>query len=269
MAKRPKVSVIINTYNEEVNIKYCLQSIKDQSYKNIEIVVVDSTRTVDATKDISKNFTKLVFSYGKERSPQKNYGAKKSLGDYLLFVDADMKLAKDLVSKCVLKTGAGSYDALIIPEYSYGESFWAKCKALERNCYIGDDKIEAARFFKNSVFRKLGGYSENMISGEDWDLTNRTRAAEYKIGRVDSLIHHNEGKLSLIRDLRKKYYYAKNSKSYIEKNVKKPSDIALFIFRPAYFRNWRKLVQDPIHFLGFIVMKVLEFFVGGLAIIRS
>ena len=84
-----KVSVIIPTKNETNNIKACLESIRRQTYPYLEIIVVDNN-SKDNTKSIALNFTKLVFNKGPERSSQRNFGAKKAKGDFLLFIDADM-----------------------------------------------------------------------------------------------------------------------------------------------------------------------------------
>jgi glycosyltransferase involved in cell wall biosynthesis len=259
---QPKVSVIVNTYNEEKAIVKCLSSIRDQSYENIELIVVDSKRTTDKTEDLAKRFTRSIYTYGLERSPQKNYGAKKATGTYLLFIDADMELTKDVVKECV-DVALNGATAVIIPEKSFGESYWAKCKALERNCYIGDESIEAARFFLSNAFLKVGGYNEGMVSGEDWDLSGKIRKMGGKIGRTKALILHNEGTLSLLKDLKKKFYYSQKADMYISENVSGIKNIFLFLFRPAYFRNWKLLLSDPIHFPGFVVMKLSEFTVGG------
>lgn len=265
-----KVSLVVTTYNEERNIETLLTSIQNQTYPEIEIIVVDSERTTDSTSQIARRFTDNIFKLGKERSPQRNHGVKKAVGEHVLILDADMKLEPKVVEDCVKKAQADlKVKAVIIPETSYGESYWAKCKALERNCYIGDENIEAARFFEKEVYEEVGGFNEKMVSGEDWDLSNRIRAAGYKIGRINSFIHHNEGNISLWKDLQKKLYYARQSEAYIQNNVSGIGNVVKYIFRPAYFRNWKKLISDPIHFPGFVLMKFLEFFVGGLAVMAK
>lgn len=261
---QPLVSIVIATYNEEQNIGTLLASCLSQDYKNLEIIVVDSARTSDKTSSIAKDLGVKVYKYGAERSIQRNYGVAKSRGEYIMILDADMKLSPRVVSECInLHCGAA-----VIPEKSYGENYWARCKALERNCYVGDPNIEAARFFRKDLFLKVEGYNPDMISGEDWDLSSRIGRLT-KIGRIKSFIFHNEGRRSLWDILRKKIYYSKKSGGYIQENVSGIKQVVLFIFRPAYFRNWKILMADPIHFFGFVIMKSLEFLTGGAIIVSK
>ena len=64
-SKFPLVSVIITTKNEEKNIKTCLVSIKNQTYQNIEIIVVDNN-SIDSTKKLASEYTKYVYNKGPE-----------------------------------------------------------------------------------------------------------------------------------------------------------------------------------------------------------
>lgn len=92
----PLVSVVITTKNEERNIESCIKSILEQSYQNIEIIVVDNYST-DKTKEMALKYTDKVYDKGPERSAQRNYGMiDKSNGEYVMFVDADMILSPDL-----------------------------------------------------------------------------------------------------------------------------------------------------------------------------
>ena len=75
-------------------------------------------------------------------------------------------------------------DALIIPEKSFGEGYWAACKAFERQFYIGDDAVEAPRVVRKSVFESIGGYDEALTGFEDWDFTRRLRAIA-SVGRIN------------------------------------------------------------------------------------
>lgn len=261
--KKPLVSIVVPTKDSSEFLGKCLASIRNQTYKNIEIIVVDNN-SMDNTKEIARKYTKLVLNKGPERSSQRNSGAKKSKGKYLLFIDSDMILTPKVVEECVGKTNK-NVKAIIIPEISIGKGFWAKCKTLEKQCYIGDDTIEAARFFDKELFWKVGAWNKDMIAAEDWDLTNRVRELT-SIERLNSIIKHNEGTISLIQTIKKKYYYGQRLKPYLEKNKERAKQQYKLI-RPAYIRNWKLFLKDPIHTIGFVIMKGCEFGAGALGYI--
>lgn len=271
-----RVSIIIPAFNEGKNIANCLSSIAHQTYKNIEVILVDDSSR-DNTCDIAVRTVKKlklnlrIFKQNKhqERGKARNSGAKLAKGKYLLFVDADMLLDKSVVEECVSQVALEKNKAAtIIPEKSFGETFWAKCKALEKRCYLGDDNIEAARFFKKDLFWKVGGWDEEMVSGEDWDLTRRIRS-KYKVARVDSFILHNEGELTLWKTFKKKFYYASKSGVYLKKYPLKFTDLIFFILRPAYLRNWKLILSDPIQGVGMFFLKFIEIIAGGSGFLYS
>ncbi|MDE2025549.1 MAG: glycosyltransferase [Patescibacteria group bacterium] len=262
--KYPKVSVIITTKNEENNIGNCLASIKKQIYKNIEIIVVDNNST-DKTKEIAKKYTNLVFDKGPERSAQRNFGAQKATGEYVLFLDADMVVTPKVVEECVRAITNNKFGGIIIPEESFGTSFWAKVKALERSFYVGNDAIEAARFYKRDVFNKIGGFDESITGPEDWDFSQRIKK-EFALGRISAFILHNEGKLSLIVTMKKKFYYAKKFNPYLNKNLNtKYAQTQINVMQ----RNWiflshpSKLFKDPVLGAGVLFLKTAEFGAGA------
>ena len=252
----PLVSVIVPTFNSERFLDICIRSVKRQSYSNIEIIVVDNYST-DKTREVSENFGTKVVLRKTNRSKARNVGVDLSKGEFILSLDSDMDLTSNVIRDCVAKMMNG-FDALIIPELSVGEGFWAACKALEKLCYIGDDLIEAVRFFRKDVFEAVSGYDNSFVFGEDWDLNQRIKEAGFRIGRVNSFIKHNEGKLSLQQTMLKKNSYGKSLKEYC---IKHPQEAKkqLTLIRPAFVRNWKKLVRDPFHFLGLIFLKACEF----------
>jgi len=256
------VSIIIPTKNSEATLEKCLESIRNQTYPNIEIIIVDSFSR-DKTTKIAEGYEASIIEVGARRSRARDVGAEKARGPLILFVDSDMELNSCVIEECVKKIREG-YDGVIIPEISIGEGFWAKCKALEKACYIGDNVIEAARFFKESVFESIGGYDPELEAGEDWDLNQRIGHAGYRVGRIHACIKHNEGKLSLRETMLKKRHYGKTLRLYRIKNPKEAKQ-QLKLVRSAFIRNWRKLMKDPIHALGMLFMKTCEFAAIALA----
>ena len=99
----PKVSVIIPVYNTEKYIEKCLESVKDQILKNIEIIVVNDGSTDDSSSIIKKfiNNNQLNIKYLEKEngglSDARNYGIQYATGDYICLLDSDDYLDKNLL----------------------------------------------------------------------------------------------------------------------------------------------------------------------------
>lgn len=262
----PLVSVVIPTFNSERFLEKCFRSIRDQTYKNIEIIVVDNY-SKDKTREIVKNHEGKIILVEANRSEARNIGAENASGDLIFFVDSDMELDSRVVRECV-KTINGGSDAVIIPEISVGKGFWASCKALEKACYIGDDSIEAARLFKKNVLEVVHGYDPGLEAGEDWDLNQRVKKKGFEVGRCNALIKHNEGELRLRETIKRKYHYGKTIEKYRSKHSPE-SKVQLVIIRPAFMRNWRKFAGEPARLIGMLIMKFCELGAGALGVLAS
>ncbi|MGI8551702.1 MAG: glycosyltransferase family 2 protein, partial [Dehalococcoidia bacterium] len=256
----PLVSVIITTRNEESVLVNALRSVHNQTYSKIETIVVDNQST-DATKAVARRFTPLVYDHGPERCAQRNFGIDHANGAYILIIDADMELTSTIVNDCIRQVCKDpAVKAIVIPEESFGEGYWSACKSLERSCYVDDLVIEGARFAERRAILTCGGFDEKLVGGEDWDLTQRLRN-RYSVGRICSVIRHNERKLTLRRAVRKKYYYASTYALYIRKHGRIAFQQANMIMRPAYLRSWRRLVKHPALLAGMFYMRTVE--MGG------
>lgn len=265
--KNPLVSVITTTKNREKETERLLKSIKSQSYKNIEIVVVDNFST-DNTKEIAKKYTNSVYSKGPERSTQRNFAVEKAKGKYVLILDSDMILTPNIVSECVdVIQKNKNIGAIVIPEKSFGKGYWAKVKALEREMNVGEKYFEAARFFPKKVFLRHEGYDTTLTGPEDWDLPQRI-SKKMKIERIKAYIKHNEGKLTLLGLMKKKYYYGLSVHKYLKKQrmpVLGPKTV--YFLRSGFYKNYKKLFKDPLVSFGLIVMLLFESIGGGLGYI--
>lgn len=96
------VSVIVPVYNNEDRIQRCLYSILNQTYKNIELIVVNDGSTDESEKRIlSINDNRIIYYYQDNSGPSvaRNYGIEHAKGDYLMFVDSD-----DYIEKCMIET---------------------------------------------------------------------------------------------------------------------------------------------------------------------
>jgi len=261
------VSVIITTKNEEDVIKRLLESIKNQSYKRIETILVDNNST-DETKNIAKRYSVSMFNYGPERSAQRNYGIKKAKGKLVMILDADMKLSKDVIKECVDEIDKDqSLAAIVIPEKSIGVLFWEKVKSFERSFYNleGDIYTDAARFFRKKLIEEVGGYDETITGPEDWDLPETVEKRGYKISRIRSLIYHYERIPSIYKLIKKKFYYGLKSHRYLSKQkISIVSPKTIYLLRPVFYKNWKRLISHPILSTSMFILLFLELFAGGL-----
>jgi glycosyltransferase involved in cell wall biosynthesis len=284
----PLVSVVVTTRNEEQNIVNCLRSIAAQTWKNIEIVVVDNASS-DKTKELASQFTEKVFDKGPERSAQRNFGITEiSRGDYAMFIDADMLLTPSVVEKCVEAITRVGVSGLHIEEIVLGRGYLAQIRRFERSFYSGT-VVDGIRFFSRELFNSLGGFDQELPPGpEDWDLDKRfkmkgslaliPRHGGHQNNDLDAFvqergvtpetgfvgIYHNEDEQTLKRYIEKKSYYSGSMDSYVAKwgssdpDVKKQLGLT-YRYATVFVENskWKQLIRHPLLTSGMLQLRIL------------
>lgn len=256
---QPLVSIIIACKNTAEHIAACLDSVQAQTYKRIELVIVDNFSD-DGTYEIAQKYTRQVYQIGPERSTQFNYGFSKSGGELIYRIGPDYVLECDLVQKCVNKIAEG-YDALALHNRSVGDSIWARVRYLERESYRNDKSIVAVRFMKREVFESVGRFDESLVAGEDFDLHNRIVKAGYKWAHVDAVENHIGEPKSLVDVWRKFFYYGRTIRRYQAKN-KNIARSQLVFFRPSFRAIHKQLIKRPRLFVAFYIYMFTKYLAG-------
>lgn len=256
------VSVVIPTFNSERYIEKCLQSVRNQTYDNIEIIVVDKD-SGDRTVEIAEKYAKVFVINAKERSEQMNFGVKKAKGQYVYIVGSDFILEPKVVEEAAWNCENDSFDAVCVHNTSDPTiSFWSKVRKFERDMYRGDELNVAARFFRKNIFKEVGGFDETLVAAEDYDLHNRLLKRGFKIGKINAVEVHIGEPRSLREIAQKHYYYGKTIEEFIKKNPERGKK-QLKIIRPAFIKHGKEFVKHPILTSGFLAYQVVRYFSAG------
>lgn len=175
---KSKVSVIIPVYNSEKYVEETIMSVLNQTYSNIEVIIVDDGST-DLSGDICDRFAaednRVVVFHRENMGPSsaRNYAIEMSSGTYILPVDSDDIIAEAYIEEAVSIIEANCDIGIVyckaeligdktglwnIPQYSLPEMLIGNC-------------IFATAMFRKADWKKVGGYSELMQNGiEDYDF---------------------------------------------------------------------------------------------------
>lgn len=154
--RRPLVSVIVPVYNVEKYLKECLDSVAGQTYRNLEIILVDdgSTDNSGVIVDEYKKKTgdkriKIMHKKNGGLSSARNAGMKHTNGEYIVFVDSDDYIDKAYIEKLYNIACREKADivACSFKSYSYDNSILKKSPIWPEKSLRGVDAIEDA--FKN------------------------------------------------------------------------------------------------------------------------
>lgn len=264
------ISVIIPVFNEAKVIGECLESLSKQTVK-CEVIVVD-----DGSTDGSAKFATYRQSH-KGPGAARNLGASKAKGEILVFVDADMKFARDFVAKLVAPITSGK----AIGTYSTREYLLNKDKPLAR-CWnlnlgrsveqmeprgyareasglyrLGKSILEAvegkkANEEKNRVFRAIlsnkflsvGGFDPHVGYTDDWTVSEKL--GEYPIAVADAIYYHRSPE-TYEEVWRQARWFGKNE--FLTKNLVRR---VFNLFR--YFPGWAIFrIYNPEYFLFTLV----------------
>ncbi len=269
---KEKISIIIPTRNSGKTIDRCLQSIYKQSYKNIEIIIVDQ-ESEDSTIMIAEKYGCIIKSIPQSTvySPptkSRNVGARLSTGSILFHLDSDMELSDGLIDEIMnVFENNPEIGALIVHEIDLTNNFWGTCKSLERRTYWGNTTIESARVIKKDLFDRIGGYDEDINTGEDFDIQDRL--SHYaNISFCRNVVYHNLKNFSLRESILKKYNYGQSAEMYFSKKSKNPFSL-LWEEMKCFVSNYKLLLKSPLISLGMILLKIVEIFSGLCGLLKN
>ena len=187
-----KVSVVIPCYNAEKWVKQAVESVINQTYKNVEILVIDNESqdsTAHILKQLAKEHQKIIFSQAKNIYPfcwdeAREEGLSKSSGDYITTLCSDDFLEKDYIEKCVkiLDTLGKRFSLIQSPIMGVNESglktgkishmyknleHFKKIAATEK-CPVTSPTV----FYKREIYDEglIKTYPEKYSGAADYDL---------------------------------------------------------------------------------------------------
>jgi glycosyltransferase involved in cell wall biosynthesis len=261
------LSIIIPTYNTAPKLRHCLQSIRNQSYRDIEVVVVDKTGN-DDTENVSKSFGAKIIRSSQERSGARNAGLAESRGSMVLSVDSDMLLSKDLAKECARllhETGV----AVIVPEIDLCNTYWGRVFAFRRlsSWTRPSESIYGhPRGFRSDDLRKVGGWDPTIVAAEDADLQIRLKKNGTRLVVAKNYFCHDIRGMSLSGLVQKWIFYRRSQALFYAKYKMPPAPSGSFFLSLKGLLPM--LVNHPREGLGYIFALWLEFLINTLLFYR-
>lgn len=206
-----KVSVVIPCYNQGKYIEDAVESVLNQTYKNIEIIVVNDNSTdnsLDYINKIIKNNDKIKFINLEQNggvSHARNVAIENSTGEYILPLDADDKIDATYIEKAERILSANSNIGIVYPRVEY---FGVKNGEMETDnfnneSFVFQNCIISSALFRRKDWKLAGKYDEKLNVLEDHDLWLSFIELGLQPYKIDEVL----------------YFYRKHDRSTIDKAI--------------------------------------------------
>ena len=264
----PLVSINIATYNSGKTLKKCLDSIKNQSYKNVETVIMDSY-SKDNTLNIAKEYgAKIVFA--PTLASARKAGSYASRGDYIFILDSDQALDADVIEKCVQVCEDEGYDGVTLFEKSLilKGTFVEKVIAYDKEIFHSlhdDDPVKGTaipRFFRASYFKRIEFEKNPPITFEHTIIHKKIVDMGAKIKFVNAYIWHHET-VTISEIARKFFRYG----YYYIPAFKLNKELAIYHSLPRRTYFHRKALKDPVLFVGLFYLYFVKALSAGAGVL--
>ena len=213
--KKPLISVNLPTYNGEDSIERALISVKNQKYKNYEIIVVDHY-SKDKTVEIAKKYTNKIYFDKRRILSSRQIALEKSKGEIILFLSCDQVLALDLFERTVKLFDKENCDMIINEERAFKprtiieKMIDIDRKIVHENFEINPKKsVLLPSTFKKEillkVFNKFNNKLYETVTIHDHAIIYyEARKLSDKVGVLDNAVYHTEPKT--VRELFSHYF---------------------------------------------------------------
>lgn len=186
-------SIVIPTLNEENYLPNLLNDLQKQKEKNFEVIIVDG-KSIDKTKQVVKKYSKklsvfFIECHKKNVSFQRNIGADKSKGKYVIFLDADSRISAlftQKLKKIILSNKSLIYIPHIVPDEKNSDTklfFMIANSVIELSQSLGRPLSSGGSMIvEKNFFQLIEGFPEDVFMSEDHQLI--MKAHDWKVRAV-------------------------------------------------------------------------------------
>jgi len=218
--KKTTVSIIVPILNEENNLPTLYDSIRLQELSAdiilSELIAVDNGST-DNSVAISRLYCSDVFIRPDDTiADLRNFGAKHSTGDILIFMDADCILCKDVIQNVVLllndkvTTAVGPDGLIPIGNSTWVQNTWyLHTKVLSSEIQSIEVENLSSGFFaiKATNYAMIGGFDGSLTIGEDSDISRKLRDKGFKLIKSNRLLVYTSGHPKTVKKFIQREYW--------------------------------------------------------------
>lgn len=247
------LSIIVPIYNSELYLDECLEAIKNQTYVNIEVLLIDDGST-DSSKEICKKYTesdnrfKYYFKENGGSSSARNYGLDLANGEYVAFVDSDDIVVQGIYGKCIRLANENDYECVrfkfakdineIEDELHY--------KVLSKSdCFVYYNTSQEGLGVYLGIYRKYildaTRFTERVRIGEDYEFLMNV------IDKADRIALLDDGG----------YFYRNNKFGVCNKGYREDSKLYIDNYKKVFETYSEKYSDLYEHFLVYYCIQLL------------
>ena len=231
----PLVSIIIPVYNPKIEeFKECIKSIKDQTYKNYEICIVDDCSSekeiIEYLKFLEKNDKSIRVKYHKKNqhiSKTSNDALEMCSGEFVALVDNDDTISSFTLEECIKVLNNDKSIDFIYSDFDKLDRNGFRCNPYFKPDYSPDtllsfNFLSHFNLIRKSIIDKVGGFDENLIGAQDYDLYLKISEITNKIYHIPKILYHwRMAENSTAGKKSQKNYAFDNGKKAIENALKR------------------------------------------------
>jgi len=208
-----RVSIIIPCYNQAEYLSEAIESALAQTYKNIEVIVINDGST-DNTLEVALRYLdkiRVLLQKNKGLSSARNTGIRNSTGNWILPLDADDKILPAYIAKTI---GKADFVAVDVQEFQDRHNLWRLSNNFSPTAFRTSNRATCCSLYRKTVWESIGGYDESMKTGyEDWDFNLRCSYMGFSmIGIPEPL-----------------FLYRKHGRSMVDKAAEKHNEILKYM----------------------------------------
>lgn len=202
--KNPKVVITIPTFNSEPFIERCLSAIKKQTYKNIDVNIIDGGSQDNTLALIKKAGFKNIFLCKDALLAARYEGVMRSNGEFILLLDSDQILERTSIQRAVELAGEKKVDMIVLEEHVYNphtflDRLFVEDRKLIHNVsdFSPMTGVVLPRFYRKTllkkametipklVIKKVGGQDHAIIYYEAWQISKKVAMLHNAVSHIE------------------------------------------------------------------------------------